>query len=37
LGDVSEVSVRLTPRDGSEPILIEDVAADTHIRYPDGC
>lgn len=37
LGDIAEVSVRLTPRDGSEPILIEDVAADTHIRYPDGC
>lgn len=37
LGELETVDVRLTPPGGVEPHLIEDVSADQHIRWPDGC
>jgi len=37
LGDVGEVDVRLTPRGDEEPVLIESVAGNQHIRWPAGC
>lgn len=36
LGDVDAVTVRLTPP-GTDPIELTDVAANQHIRWPDGC
>lgn len=37
LGELDEVTVRLTPPGGTDPVLIEEVAANQHIRWPDGC
>lgn len=37
LGDLEEVDVRLTPPGGLDPILIEGVPANEHIRWPSGC
>jgi len=37
LGELGEVDVRLTPPGGAEPILVEGVGANQHIRWPDGC
>ena len=37
LGGLDEVDVRLTPPGGADPVLIEGVAANQHIRWPDGC
>lgn len=37
LGDLDVVDVRLTPPGGADPHLIEEVSADQHIRWPDGC
>ncbi len=36
LGDVDMVNLRLTPLLG-EPIELHDVAANQHLRWPDGC
>jgi hypothetical protein len=37
LGDVGQVDVRLTPPGDSEPVVLPAVAADQHLRYPNGC
>ncbi len=37
LGELSSVDVVLTPRGGAEPVVIEDVVANQHIRWPGGC
>ncbi|HEX6219878.1 MAG TPA: CRTAC1 family protein [Acidimicrobiia bacterium] len=36
LGDADQVTVRLTPP-GADPIDLTDIAANQHIRWPDGC
>lgn len=36
LGSAEEVTVRLTPP-GSDPVELANVAANQHIRWPDGC
>jgi hypothetical protein len=37
LGEAAEVDVRITPPGGADPVLVEGVAANQHIRWPDGC
>ncbi|MGD2103233.1 MAG: CRTAC1 family protein [Acidimicrobiia bacterium] len=37
LGDAETVDVRLVPADGSEPITLEDMTANQHLRWPNGC
>ena len=37
LGGLGEVTLRLTPPGGADPVLVEEVAANQHIRWPDGC
>jgi len=37
LGDLAEVDVRLTLPGGADPVLIQGVAANQHIRWPGGC
>jgi enediyne biosynthesis protein E4 len=37
LGDVDRVDVRLVAPGGGEPVVLADVAADQHLRYPAGC
>lgn len=37
LGETTEVSVRLTPPGGADPVVLEGIDADQHIRFPDGC
>ncbi len=37
LGDVEEVDVVITPPLPHDPILLEGIAADRHIRLPAGC
>jgi hypothetical protein len=37
LGDIGEVDVRLTPPGDDEPVVLAAVAADQHLRYPNGC
>jgi hypothetical protein len=37
LGEAAEVDVRLTPPGGADSVLVEGVAANQHIRWPDGC
>lgn len=37
LADLDEVDVRLTPRGDQDPILIESVMANQHVRWPAGC
>lgn len=36
LGDLDMIDVRLTPP-GGDPVLIEDIATNQHIRWPGGC
>ena len=35
LGDLTEVQVRLVPRGAADPVVIENVAANQHLRWPD--
>ncbi|MGH3650062.1 MAG: CRTAC1 family protein, partial [Acidimicrobiia bacterium] len=37
LGDREEVTVRLVPPGGADPIVLEAVTANQHIRWPGGC
>lgn len=37
LGLVTEVTVRLVPPRGEDPIVLTGVSADQHLRYPAGC
>ena len=37
LGDVLEVTVRLVPPGDADPIILDGIAADQHLRYPSGC
>jgi hypothetical protein len=37
LGDSQLVDVVLTPPGEADQVVLEDVAADQHLRYPDGC
>lgn len=37
LGDLTIVDVRLVPRGGADPVMIENVGANQHIRWPGGC
>jgi enediyne biosynthesis protein E4 len=37
LGEVDRVDVRLVPPGDGEPVVLADVAADQHLRYPAGC
>ena len=37
LGEVDRVDVRLVPPGDAEPVVLADVAADQHLRYPAGC
>jgi enediyne biosynthesis protein E4 len=37
LGEVDRVDVRLVPPGDGEPIVLTDIAADQHLRYPAGC
>ena len=37
LGEVDRVDVRLVPPGDGEPVVLTDVAADQHLRYPAGC
>jgi hypothetical protein len=37
LGTIDQVSVRLIPSDGSDPIVLDHVLANQHLRWPDGC
>ena len=37
LGEQTEVTVRLTPPGGAEPVVLDGVTADQHLRFPQGC
>ena len=37
LGEVDRVDVRLVPPGDGEPVVLTDIAADQHLRYPSGC
>lgn len=37
LGDETEVDLRLAPPGGAEPMVVERVTANQHVRVPDGC
>jgi hypothetical protein len=37
LGDLTEVEVRLTPPGDIDPIVLDAVAANQHLRWPTGC
>ena len=37
LGERDEVTVHLVPAGGADPIVLESVQANQHIRWPEGC
>jgi hypothetical protein len=37
LGEREEVTVHLVPSGGADPIVLESVQANQHIRWPEGC
>lgn len=37
LGETESVDVRLVPADGSDPVDLDGVTANQHLRWPDGC
>jgi hypothetical protein len=37
LGELTEVDVLLTPPGGADPVLVEGVSVNQHIRWPGGC
>jgi hypothetical protein len=37
LGEDTQVDLRLVPPGGVDPLLVDGVEADQHVRVPDGC